>query len=428
MDHVKTNIGSQAENISQHSGTLSSRSEKPGPYPGYDADNISFLDILTVIVQRKRTVIGTTALCMVIATIVVFTLPATFTTEIKLLPQQQNQSSVSSMLGQLGQLGSLASLTTGRDFNTKNSSDIFVDMLQSQTLADNLILRFDLLNVYDEKYMVDARKVLSKRTTIIAAKDGVITIAVDDHDPIRAVQIVNGYVEELLLLNRSIQISEASQKRRFYETELQKTKAELTSAEIGLKTTQEKTGLIQLESQAKSIIEGAAKLKGAIAAKEVEIQSLQTFATGNNPQLIRSQRELTALNDQLTKIEKGQFRGKGDILVPTSDVPTAGLEYLRKLRDTKYYETVYEVLARQYEIARIDEGRAATDMIHVLDKAMVPEKRSKPIRGLIILLVASVGFLLSVLWVFLLEYFDRLKNDPMTITRYQAMVSNLKWK
>jgi uncharacterized protein involved in exopolysaccharide biosynthesis len=273
-------------------------------------------------------------------------------------------------------------------------------MLRSRTVADNIIDRFQLRKVYDKDTMVETRKELASNSTIAAGKDGLITIEFYDKDPKRAADVANAFVEELDKLTQSLAVTEAAQRRLFFERQLKQAKEDLSASEIALKVTQEKTGLIKLDDQGRAIIEAVSALRGQIAAKEVELQAMRTFTTERNPDYIRGQEQLAGLRKELAKLERAQISGSGDVLLPTGKVPEAGLEYLRKFRDMKYNEAVFELLAKQFEAAKIDEAKDAA-IVQVVDRAVIPDRKSNPKRALIVALtfVASVfiGVVLALL-------------------------------
>jgi uncharacterized protein involved in exopolysaccharide biosynthesis len=293
-------------------------------------------------------------------------------------------------------------------------------MLKSRRVADSIIGSFDLQRLYDKETMVETRKELADNTYISAGKDGLISIEFDDEDPKRAAAIANAYVAELIRLTQALAVTEAAQRRLFFERQLQQTKQELSEAEVALKTTQEKTGLIKLDDQGRTIIESVAALRAQIVSKEIELRSMRTFATEGNPDYIRVQQQLAGLRLELHKLERAQLGGSGDVLVPTGKVPEAGLEYLRRLRDVKYQETIFELLARQFEIAKIDEAKDAA-IIQVVDEAAIPDRKSKPKRALIVILTAIASGLLSLVVVFLLEAHDRYMASPNLAARIQAL-------
>jgi tyrosine-protein kinase Etk/Wzc len=348
---------------------------------------------------RKMSLIVIAA-CLVAGLIASLVMPNVYKARATILSPEQPQSAAAAMLGQFGVLAGFA----GKDLGIKDPTAQMIGVLKSRTMADHIIDRFHLESVYHVRLRSDARESLAQATTLTAGKsDGIITIEVEDRDPKRAADIANAYPEELALLTQNLAFSEASQRRLFFEKQLENVRGQLSNAENELKMTQEKSGVIQPEGQAKAIIEAYAAVSGQIAAKEVQLQSMRSFATPNNPDLQHAESELAALKVQLAKIEGRKDRESGNIQIPTERIPTLGLEYIRKFRDVKYYETVYELLAKQFEAAKIDEARQGA-IIQVLDRATEPDKRSRPIRSLIMLLALSSGIMLCAAWIAIVEY------------------------
>jgi uncharacterized protein involved in exopolysaccharide biosynthesis len=262
---------------------------------------------------------------------------------------------------------------------------------------------------------------LKANSTFVAAKDGLIEISVADHDPRLASDLANGYVDELHRLNSTLAITDAAQRRVFFDQELANEKNALTDAENDLKATQQKTGLIQLSGQAEEIIRSIAQTRAEISSREVQIQSLKTFATDQNPETVRVQQEIDTLRAQLANLEDSQRRLQpGDISVPSGQVPEATLEYTRKLRDVHYHEALYELLSNQYEAARIDEAKSAP-LIQVVDRAVPPEKKSGPHRALIALGGGLAGFVGACVWVLVRHGYRRLKQVPENAKRLQEL-------
>ncbi|MGE0278695.1 MAG: GNVR domain-containing protein [Nitrospiraceae bacterium] len=288
--------------------------------------------------------------------------------------------------------------------------------------------RFDLKTLYDRDTMEETRETLADNTSISTGKDGIVAIAFDDEDPKRAADVANAYVEELDRLNRSLAVTEAAQRRLFFEQQLRQARDDLSDAEIRLKVTQERTGVIKLDDQGRAMIEAVAALRGQIAAKEVEIRALRTFATESNADLVRSQQELVGLRTELAKLERTPFFESGSVLVPMGKVPEVGLEYLRKVRDVKYHETIFEVIAKQYEAARIDEAKESS-IVQIVDRAVAPDRKSKPKRSIIVIVVALlIGFIASIFAV-LAEGYQRLEQDPRDARRLELLRFNLRrWR
>jgi tyrosine-protein kinase Etk/Wzc len=379
-----------------------------------DDEEISLLDILIVLAKHKKFIFSLPFIAAVIAAGVSLLLPNWYTATAKLMPPQQSQSNAMALLGQIGALSGGASQALG----LKNPSDIFVAMLNSRSVADAIIERFKLKEVYDEKFLQDARKALAKNVDIQAGRDTVITIEVEDKQPKRAADIANAYIDELDKLTRRLAVGEAGQRRLFFEQQLKQAKDDLTKVETELTKFQIEKRVLNPQGQASLTISAAAGLQAQIAAKEVQIMSLRSFATQDNPDLRRAQEELAGLRTQLAKV--GGSSDSGDVLLSMGKAPQQGLEYLRIYRDMKYLETLYELLARQYEIARIDEAKEAT-LIQILDKAIEPERKSKPRRVLIVIFVAFATSFAAFLWAFWRESGDLAGSNPKLATRLEKL-------
>ncbi|HEX8926691.1 MAG TPA: GNVR domain-containing protein, partial [Terriglobales bacterium] len=332
------------------------------------------------------------------------------------MPPAQNQGAMGSML--LGQLGSIAGMGA-KDLGLKNPTDMYIGILHSRTVADSLIKQFDLQKVYGKRDMTDVRKKLKDRTDIMATKESMISIAVTDRDAKRSADMANAYVRELQVLSNTLAVTEASQRRVFYEQQLQQAKNQLGDAEIALKQTQEKTGVLEINSQARAIIDAIADVKAQIAAKEVKIQSMRSFVTEQNPELQAQEQQLAAMNTQLQKLQKQQPQSEGDIQIPTKTLPEVGLEYIRRYRDVKYYETVYQLIAKQYELARMDEAREA-GLVQIVDSADLPDKKSWPPRAIIVLLSAIASLLVAMFWVIMRDASKRAAGTDFGAALRQA--------
>ena len=373
-------------------------------------DEISLLD-LSIVIVRNRWLIGKIALAVVlVAVITSLLLPVRYTASTAILPPQQGSSAGAALMAQLGSLGSVASLASG-GLGLKNPNDLQVAMLKSRTVEDAMLDRFHLIDLYKSKRRSDARKKFESFVDIDnGSKDGLIRISITDRDPHRAADMANGYVEEFRRLTATLAVTEASQRRLFFEQQLGQAKENLEHAEEELKRTELKTGLIQLDSQARATIELIAGLRAQIAAKEVQINSMRSFATGENPDLQLAEQELAGLKAQEEKMGAAS-ESASNALLPKGNMQEAGFEYIQKLRDVKYFETIFDLLARQYEVAKVDEARQGS-IIQVVDRAVVPDRRSSPQRTLIVLGALVFGLLLGTIWAFTVEGFARLSKNP----------------
>lgn len=354
---------------------------------------VDLFELLSEIVRNTGKILLTCLVAAVITSIIVLLIPNKYTGRTRLLPPQQNQSVATMMLGQLGPLAGLA----GKDLNIKNMNDVYVAMLKSRTLAESMVKDFDLQKRYKAEKIQDAVERLEKNTRVALNRDNTIDVEVSDRDPALAAKMANAYVDGLMRISRTLAVTEASRRRLFFESQLKSVRDDLALAESELRRVQERTGLIEPNTQARTIVMAVADLRAQIAAREVQLSSMRTFATENNPDYIQLSREISALRDQLARLQKDKNLGEGDTQIATKSVPEVGLEFVRKLRDVKYNETLYEVLSKQYEIARIDEAKDAA-VVQVLDPAVLPERKSSPQRTLIVLLVTIVTFIFAVLF------------------------------
>jgi uncharacterized protein involved in exopolysaccharide biosynthesis len=383
-------------------------------------DEISLLDLL-IVIARFRWVIVKIAVCITVAAVIIsLLLPIRYTASTSILPPQQGSSAGSSLLSQLGNLGSVASLAGSSSLGLKNPNDLQVAMLQSRTVEDAMVNRFHLMQLYDEQRQSDARKKFEKMVTIDSgSKDGLIRISITDRDPQRAAEMANAYVEEFKRQSAGLAVTEASQRRLFFEQQLSQAKDNLANAEEDLKKTGQKTGLMQLDSQTRATIGLLADLRGQIAAKEVEISGLRSFATGENPELQMAEQQLAGLRAQEQKMGAAS-EGATNALIPKGNMQETSFEYIRKLRDVKYYETIFDLLARQYEVAKVDEAKQGS-VVQVVDRAIVPDRKSSPQRTLIVLGAAVFGLFVGVVWAFAREGLTRLSNNPAEHSRLETL-------
>jgi tyrosine-protein kinase Etk/Wzc len=387
----------------------------PGPVRSDDhSEEISLLDLLIVIAEHKGIVVAITAVFAIAAIIVSLLLPKEYTSTVTLLTPQQNSSLNNQLAAQLGGFaGAAAVAAVGANGLLRNPNDLYVGMLKSRTVEDATIAHFGLMQEYHRKYLSDARKSLEQHVTIDGSgKDSLIHISVEDRNPQRASELANGYVDQFRELSQHLAITEAQLRRQFFENQLKQANQNLADAEEALKETEQKTGLIEVGGQARALIDSAAALRAQITAKEVQIQGMQTYATGQNAQLVEAQQELDSLRAQLVKLG-GSSENPDAIIVPKGQMTAAGVELIRRQRDEKYYETIFEALARQFELAKLDEAKEGA-VIQVVDAAIPADRKSSPKRTLIVIGATFLGFIVGVFWVLWRAALDHMRSDPET--------------
>ena len=292
-------------------------------------------------------------------------------------------------------------------------------MLKSRPVVDNLIQRFGLMKSGD-KYPSQVREGLAGVTSITVGSDGLITIAVSDTDTKRAADLANAYVDELNKLTNVLAVTETSQRRLFFERQFAQAKDSLAKAEIAVKQALEKGGIVQVEGQGRAMLEATARLRGEISVKEVQISAMRAFAADRNPDLYRTQQELESMKRELAKIE-----GAGGARAATVGASgQQGMDNLRLLRDLRYYETIYEMLGKQYELAKLDESKDPS-IIQVLEKAIEPDVKSGPKRRPIVMFAALAAALVALLWAFAKEALDRARGNPAQSRRLRLFRSYL---
>lgn len=391
-------------------------------------DSVDLLELSILLVRRKWFIVRTGLIFAVLTAIITLVMKPTFTATAYIMTPRQSKSP----LEQLGALSALASGSVSGGaasaLGLKNPDDLYIGLLKSETVADALIQRFHLMHIYKSKKLSSARKELKNNTKIVSQKSSLISIAVEDHDPARAAAMANAYVEELHDLMGHLAVTEAGQRRIFFEQQLEQEKDKLADAEVALVQTEQKTGIIQPTGQAQVAITSIAQLRAQIAASRVQLKALETSATTQNPEVIRLQSQIAGLEIQLAGFEKENSdtpETQDSIEIPTSKVPAASLEYVRRMRDVRYHETLFDLLARQYEIAKVDEAKAG-EIVQVVDPALVPDRKSWPPRTLLVLLAGVVGVLFSSLWVMLQATYQQWMDDPEQGTKLRELRTALR--
>lgn len=351
-----------------------------------EGEGIDLLDLALPLAEHWKLLVLGPLLAGLLAFGITFLVPKTYTSRTVFLPPQQQQSAAASAIAQLGALSGLVGSAAG----LKSPADQYVALLQSTTVADRLIDEFKLMQVYDEEFRFKAREELARNVRIsLGKKDGLITIEVDDEDPQRAADMANRHVDELRRLTSQLALTEAQQRRVFFEAQLTQTRDRLTQAQQALQASGFSQGA--LKADAKAAAEGYARLRAEATAAEVRLQTLRRNLADNTPEVQQAQSTLGALRAQLGKLEE------------STDLSGAP-DYVSKFREFKYQETLFELFARQYELARLDESREGA-LIQVVDVAKPAEWKSKPKRALITvasaiasLMLLAVGVLVRHAW------------------------------
>lgn len=382
---------------------------------------LHLLDVLIVLSKRRKFILRFTLAVTILAMIGVLVMPSRYTAETIIMPPSQNSSSSSAFLNQVGTSSSTLASLAGGSLGIKNPTEMYVALFLTEPVENALIQRFDLATRYRQKKISDARKAFENEAKVaLGNKDGLIRITVTDKDPKMAAEIANGYVDEFRKLSQHLAITEAGQRRMFFEKELRGANENLVNAEESMKNTEQTTGVLQIDSQARALIEAAETLRAQIGAKEVELEAMHAYATDDNPQVVLARHELDALRTQFAQLTGKSADSSSDIIVPKGDIPAAQIAYLRSMRDVQYYQTVKEILAKEFEMAKLDEAREGA-IIQVVQPAIPPDKRSSPKRTFTILVALVISFFVACGWCVVREVVERLKNNPAERQRIEAL-------
>jgi uncharacterized protein involved in exopolysaccharide biosynthesis len=398
----------------------------PSTYPSEAAAvpaeerGLDLLDVLLIFARRKLMICMFTIAGAVAVLVWSLLQPKMYKADAVIMTPDEGQSG-SSLMGQFGMLSALAG-----GAGAKSSSDIYIGLLKSRSVGDNVVRDFGLQKVYNAAKLEDAEGLLASRSTFTADKDGLITIKVADRDPKRAAMLADGFSKSLYELNSTLAIGQASQRRLFFDQQLAIEKNHLADAEVALKQEEERTGMIQMSGQTSIAISRVSQLQADITSREIQLSALRASATDQNPDVVRIQTELSALRQQLSALLGKPGSELPDSLgIPTSKVPGLSLEYIRKERDVQYHQTLFDLLARQLEAARIDEAKAAP-IVQVVDPALVPALPYFPKVKLFTILGAIAGFILGCIRCTVLYVYDYIDEDPRLHMKMWAIKSALR--
>src|ERR1035441_4265638 len=360
-----------------------------------EEDSIDLIALVQILRRGKRVILGMTLATFTIATVIAFILPPIYTSTVSFIPPSVSRSNsmATALAGQLSAFGA-----GGLGGGLKNPGDLYAGILQSRSIASDLVKRFNLMQVYGIKKESQADKVLGANTTVsVDPKSSIVTVSVTDKNAMLAHDIANGYMDALQETDGRLALSDSSQRRLFFGQQLEKEKDNLENAEVEQKKSEEQSGLIAPSGQTESEIRTIADTQAQIALRQVQLAALHQSATEQNPDVIRLESEIDDLRNQLARLQSGS--GHGTIApIPTSKVPELQLDYVRKEREVKYHEALFDMLSKQYEAARLDEAREAT-VVQVLDPASYPDSKSSPKRALIMLGGLLLGLIMGSVWV-----------------------------
>jgi len=386
--------------------------EENKPQNREDSDEINLLDLLIVLAKHKKLIIGGTLGAGIVMAVISLIMTPVYLAETKIIIPQSAPSLSMQLMNQLGPIADMAG-------STKTPNDLYIELIKSNPVCDRIINRFNLMKAYRSETLYDARVTLRTKIKIAQnKKSGVITVGVMDKDPKMCAAMANAFIDDFRNVNKELALTEASQRRLFFEEQLKEAKESLAKTEEAMKTFQEKTGAIKIDAQAAAVIEGISQLRAQIAAKEVQLRVMRTYSTPRNPDILRVEEEIRGMREQMKLLES---KGEGDsFIVPSGSLPSANALYVRHMRDLKFNETLYELLLGQYQTAKLDEARNAV-VVQVIEKAEPPEKKIKPKRRNMVLFALILGFFSTLAITSFIEFRDRASRDPECVEKMRML-------
>lgn len=280
-------------------------------------------------------------------------------------------------------------------FATSNQGDHYLGLVSSRTVADDVIEHQHLKEYFHARNPSDARRRLSAISKIVVDKNQYVTVTVRASEPQTAVNIANEYVSALFRLDQSLAQAESDHRRDFFERPLEQEKNKLADAEEDLKRAQQKTGMVLPEAQVRLGVGAIQELKQEITVREAQLAALRTGGTEQNPQVIQLKSQIASLQGQVARMQ--EENGGTGASASKAQLPELTMEVERKLRDVTFQQTLFEILSRQYENARLEE--AYTPTIELVDAAVMPDEKSWPPRKLFMILGLLLGGLLGMMYV-----------------------------
>jgi uncharacterized protein involved in exopolysaccharide biosynthesis len=369
-----------------------------------EESRVDLFELVRALYRGRRTILATSVAILAVATVVAFLLPLQYTSTVSFIPPSATSggSVAAALAGQLSTLG-VDSLGAG-----KTSGDLYAGILRSRSVASQLVKRFNLMQVYRVKKESQAEEILNSFTAVKAdLKSSIITVSVTAKSPAFAQDLAKAYTDALQETNGRLAISQSSQRRLFFEQQLAKEKDDLEDAEVELKKIEEESGLIAPTGQTASEIRTIAETQAQMAVRQIQLAALRQSATEQNPEIIRLKSEIEDIQGQLLRLQKGGGN-EYTAAIPTSKVPALQLEFVRKEREVKYHEALFEMLSKQYESAHLEESRDAP-VLQMLDPPSYPDTKSAPKRMYIMLGGLIFGLIAGCVWVLVRDPFLKLR-------------------
>ncbi|MBZ5641212.1 MAG: lipopolysaccharide biosynthesis protein [Acidobacteriia bacterium] len=369
---------------------------------------------------HRRIVVRATLWGALASLAIAFIIPKRFESTTRLMPPEQAGTSSGMALLAAAATGAAGSAlnpsmlapglgsTAGDLLGLKSSGALFVGILRSQTVEDDIIRKFDLQKVYGDSHIADARDDLEEHMDATEdRRSGIITIHVADRKPDRAAGIAREYVNQLNQVVTVLNTSAAHRERVFLEQRLAEVKVDLSSAEQKFSEFASKNTAVDIPAQGKATIEAAAMLEGQYISAQTELETLKQIYADGNVKVRAARARVEELGRQLDKLggrydasapADGQA-GQSVTYPSLKKLPVLGVTYADLYRNARIEELVFGTLTQQYESAKVQEAKE-TPTVKVLDPPLVPDKKSFPPRIQILFLGTCLSFAAVAAWIF----------------------------
>jgi tyrosine-protein kinase Etk/Wzc len=380
---------------------VASEYDPASEYPG-ESFSVTVIETLTRLTRSKWLIAKAAGVALVVGVIVSLARPASYTATTKILTPQQTQSSAALLMNQMANSGGGLAMAAAGGLSLRNPNDVYLGLLGSRPVADAIIHQFGLQAVYRARDMTAARKKLAANTNITSEKSGFISVSVTDRLKQRAAEMANAYTEQLHIITQTLALTEASHRRLFFEEQLKHAKEDVIAAELSFRQIQQKKGLVQLDAQAKAMIAMLAALHAQVSAKQVELQGLRSYSTEHNPDVQLTENQLLSLQQEVSGLEqRGHSAGSAELGL--QDVAGAGLDYLRAEHELQYRQILFDLLLKQYDVAKLDEAKDAA-LVQVVEPAIAPDRHSSSSRVGIIFIFFLIGIVAACSYLFMTEF------------------------
>ncbi|MFC1868258.1 GumC family protein [Thermodesulfobacteriota bacterium] len=384
----------------------------------HSPDEIDLLELFLTLIKYRMMILSIVAAVFLISIVYTFSKPDIYTATARILPSRDSNASTAALFSQSA--GFPANL-----FGGKTASGLYEGLLESRSVADKIIQKFKLKERYGKTSMEGTYKQLSAQTNIEASSETqIVSVSVDDEDPVLAADIANAYLDALDEVNRNVNVSTSHSTRVFLENRLEKVNADLIEAESNLRVFQEKHGLISISDQARAAIEGASRIKAEIIMSQAELSMLRRLGTKKQKDVAMLSTKIAELQKQLERIESGN-PSDDSLYIPFNLMPAIGMELAKLTREAKVQEEIFKLITNQYELAKIEEAKDFKT-VQVLDHAVAPDRKSGTNRRFIVLFSTGGGLLFAMLLAFCLEYLQRLRTDDEE--RYRRLSEIIRFR